>query len=225
MNLLSHYYLEKHRSPYHKLGALMPDMIYQFNRKLRREIFNCGTPEQEAHRQIFEGIKGHYHTDAVFHGSEFFRHYSGLIHSRLKELPLPTVTFRSYFLAHVFLELMLDRVLAKQYPYLCVEIYIDLEAVNPEAAASYFSRVGKTGVFTEFFNNFNRLLNARHLHLLSDNEMFVKALLRAYQKINPAYPGREETRILMALADEVETEHRQQLLGIFETMRNHPAYA
>jgi hypothetical protein len=120
---------------------------------------------------------------------------------------------------------MLDRLLAKQNPVLPVEIYADLKSANPEAAASYFSRIGKTGIFSEFFYNFNRFLDARHLQLLSDNEMFAEALLRVYRKINPAYPSREEARTLMALTDEIETEHRHNLLGIFEAMRNLPAYA
>jgi hypothetical protein len=225
VNLLSHYYLEQHQSAYHKLGALMPDLIYRFNHKLRREIFSHGMPEGEEHRQIFSGIKQHYAVDVWFHGSEFFSHYSRLIHGRMKELPLPNVSHRSYFLAHVFLELMLDRLLAEQYPYLCVEMYVDLESVNPEAVVSYFSRVGKTGVFSEFLNNFSRLLDARHLPWLSDNEMFVKALFRTYRRINPANPSREEAHILMELTEQIETEYRHNLLGIFEMMRSHPANA
>jgi hypothetical protein len=105
--------------------------------------------------------------------------------------------------------MLLDRVLAQHIPQLRVKIYDDLEAVEPQVVASYFSRTGKTGVFNEFFNNFSRFLNARHLYSLADNEMFVLALLRIYQKINPAYPSREETEILMTLTVEIETEYRQ----------------
>ena len=220
MNFLSHYFLEDtHASPYRKLGALLPDFIYQFNRKLRKNIFSHGMPESLEHRQLFEGIQSHYETDALFHGSDFFSRYSKLILARMKELPLPSVRFRTYFIAHVFLELMLDRLLVKQYPSASVKIYNDLESVNTEEAASYFSLTGNKVVYSEFFDNFNRFLNARHLLFLADNEIFANALLRAYQKVNPAYPSREETEILMALADEIETEHRHELLGIFESLR------
>lgn len=200
-------------------------MIYQFNSKLRRAIFSYGTPEDEEHRQIFEGILSHYAADARFHGSEFFSRFGRLVLARITELPLPSVRFRSYFLAHIFLELLLDRVLLKHSPQLCVKFYSDLESVNPEVAASYFLHIGKTEVFSEFFNNFNRFLDTRYLHYLDDNEMFVRTLLRIYRKINPAYPSREEAKVLMALTDELESEHRQALTGIFDAMSSHPAGA
>jgi len=177
-------------------------------------------PENPVHAQIYKGISRHYDADRLFHQSEFFQHYSNLIHSRIKVSRLPSLHFRSYFLAHVFLELLLDRLLVKHNAQLCVEFYRDLESVNPLAAASYFSRIGKAGVFTEFFDNFNRFLYYRFLLFLGDNEMFVKALLRAYHKIIPVAVSRKESEILMALTDEIESEHRHHLLDIFDTMSN-----
>ncbi len=226
MNFLSHYYLERHHpSPYRTVGALLPDLVQGFNSKLRKSVFNHGLPDDVEHREIFEGIRRHYAADAAFHGSDFFGHYTALIHARLKESALPSVRFRTYFLAHVFLEMLLDRLLVKHYPQLCVELYRDLEAAEPGVLASYFSLIGKPGVYSEFFNNFSRFISGRFLHYYSDNEMFVKALLRVYQKVNPADASRDEQKIMMSLADELETVHRQKLLGIFEAMSNHPESA
>ncbi|HXH18834.1 MAG TPA: hypothetical protein VNJ07_07090 [Chitinophagales bacterium] len=156
--------------------------------------------------------------DAVFHRSDFFKKFSILIRSRLNAAVLPSLRFRSYFLAHIFLELLLDRVLVKHNPQLCVKLYRDIELVNPEVTASYFSRIGKAGLFSEFFYNFNRFLRSRFLLFYIDNEMFAQALLRVYQKINPVDVSRNQVEILMTLTDEMEKEHRQKLLCIFGEM-------
>lgn len=218
VNLLSHYYLDhRHSSLYFKMGLLLPDLLSSFNQKLRKSVFAYVTGEQE-YCDLREGIQKHYAVDAVFHNSQEFSFFCELIGRELDAHRFPSFQKRRYFMAHVFLEKLLDRVLVKQSPTLSVKLHRDLEAVEAGVLASYFSRIGKPAIQHEFFSNFNRLHSGILLHYYSDNEMFGKALVRVYQRINPVQPDPEETANLAHIADAVENNHRESLLGIFETV-------
>ncbi len=182
-------------------------------------------PTEEDHKMIFEGIRKHYHVDAIFHNSESFHFFSNSIKITLQNSNLPSLRSRGYFLAHIFLELLLDRMLVKHYPDACVSMYDDLRSVNSEVMASYFSRIGRMEFITEFLINFNRVLKARHLPRLADNEFFAEALLRAYLKINPVQVSRDERKTLMSMTEYLENKHGHQLSGVFAKMHSSLAAA
>jgi len=218
VNLLSHYYIdEAEPSVYFKLGLLLPDLIPGFNQKLRRSVFVHQSSVTE-HVDLLEGIKKHYAVDLVFHQSEEFAFFCNLVQAALQEEQFPSFQHRKYFMAHIFVEKLIDRVLVKHSPQLSVKIQHDLEAVKAGVLTSYFSRIGKPAIQQEFFNNFNRLLSGTFLHVYADNEMFVKALCRVYQRINPTRASQSETENLTALVEAFENNHWESLLEIFDTV-------
>ena len=218
MNLLSHYYIdEENPSVYFKLGSLLPELVSGFNQKMRRSVFAHQSTIPE-HVDLLEGIKKHYAVDLVFHQSEEFAFYCNLVDAALHQEQFPSFQHRKFFMAHIFVEKLIDRVLVKHSPHLSVKIQQDFEAVEAGVLTSYFSRIGKPAIQQEFFINFNRLLSGIFLHVYADNEMFVKALCRVYQRINPARASQTETENLIALVEAFETNHRDELLGIFDTV-------
>lgn len=226
MNLLSHYYLDAQApSAYFKLGTLLPDLVPGFNQKLRRSVFGF-TPTQKEYIDLLEGIKKHYAVDRAFHQSDEFAFYCNLVCAELTADRFPSFRHRKYFFAHIFIEKLIDRTLVKHSPQVCVKMQQDLEAVEAGVLTSYFSRIGKPAIQQEFFNNFNRLLSGTFLHVYADNEMFVKALCRVYQRINPVHAGNTETEQLAALVENFENNHHTWLSGIFATVNEQlAAYA
>ncbi len=198
----------------------MPDLISGFNQKMRKQVFHFNH-EHEApeHREIFAGIKRHYRVDALFHQSSFFKENSDLIHQKIKEASLPSVRFRTYFFAHVFLELMLDRLLSKHYPEFSVKIREEFSRVETGVVASYFSHIQKSGELTHFFDNFSKFNSGAHLHFYTDNDFFIGALIRVYQKITPVSVSISEKETLKVLAENIENDYRGQLLSVFDQMR------
>ena len=216
--MLSHYYLDcDHPSPYFKAGLLLPDLVRGFNEKLRRSVF-ATEPVCAEHRYMAEGVRKHYAVDRLFHQSETFlsavRQVSGAL---LPEL-FPSFQHRRYFMAHVLVEMLLDRLLMKHAPHLCVKMKSDLEKTDTGVLQSYFRHIGKPVVQKDFFDNFNRLLSSTPLLFYLNNEKFVMALVRVYQKINPAQANRTEVERLATLVSEMESAHRERLPAIFETL-------
>lgn len=202
---------------YFKVGLLLPDLVAGFNQKLRRNVFSHA-PAQQEHRDLLEGIQKHYAVDRVFHQCEEFRFFCGLIGEALRSEEFPAFQHRKYFMAHIFTEMLIDRLLVEHSPYLCVKIKNDLEETDAGVLKSYFLHIEKPVIQKEFFDNFKRLLIGKPLLFYSDNEMFVMALVRVFKKINPASVSRPEAESLMRLTEKVETEYREPLLGIFETV-------
>lgn len=220
MNLLSHYYLDHaHPSAYFKLGVLLPDLVRGFNKKLRRAVF-AQPPVSPEHRQIVEGIRKHYAADAVFHNSAEFIFFCKLIGESLTPERFPSLQRRKYFAAHVFVELLLDRLLEKHSPQIPVKMKNDLGKTDAGVLKSYFTYLEKPVYHNEFFDNFNWLYRSKPLLFYSDNEMFGKALIRVYQRINPVPASTTEAEHLVALANVVEDDHRRRLLGIFEAVNS-----
>lgn len=220
MNLLSHYYLDhNHPSAYFKLGVLLPDLVRGFNKKLRKAVFSQ-QPVLPEHQQLVEGIRKHYAADAVFHNSAEFAFFCKLIGESLTAERFPSLQRRKYFMAHVFVELLLDRLLEKHSPHLSVNMRYDLGKTDAGVLKSYFTYLEKPVHHNEFFDNFNWLYRSKPLLFYSDNEMFGKALLRVYQRINPVPASTTEAEHLVTLANAVEEQHRGRLLGVFEAVNS-----
>ncbi|GIV34335.1 MAG: hypothetical protein KatS3mg031_1870 [Chitinophagales bacterium] len=227
MHLLSHYYFDRnHASPYFKLGVLFPDLIPDFNRKIRRAVF-AQVPVQDNLYNLYCGIRKHYQADALFHNSELFRELCATIKTQLLMVDISCLRKRAYFLAHIFLELLLDRRLIKLYPALPVSMYDDLQAVRGEEVAAYLCVIGRQEISTDFLHNFNRFSTARHLIRLPDNEFFIAALLRIYSRVNPVEVNWIERDLLMALTENVEGLYTGQLDACLEQMRKRlePGYS
>ena len=216
MNILSHYFIDRnHPSPYYLLGVIMPDLIAHFNQKLRKPVFQYQTPDSTEHLQILNGIKRHYEIDAIFHSSNFFRHYSSYIKDHVLKHDLPSFRRRTYFLAHVLLEMLLDRLLIKQYPGLLVEAYKTIKSIKLATVSSYLAQIGKSDFQSEFFNTFTDFIRRQYLFYYTDNEKFISALIWMYNKINPVTPAREEVKQLITLTEQIEIEHKTEMLDIF----------
>lgn len=219
VNLLSHYYIDHaHPSAYFKLGLLLPDLVPGFNQKMRRAVFTHVATTGE-YFDLHAGIQKHFKVDAVFHNLEVFTFFCRQVSALLNAEQFPSFQKRKYFMAHIFTEKLIDRVLAKHSPAVCVNMRSDLEAVEAGVLTSYFSRIGKPAIQQEFFDNFKRLYSGTLLHFNSDNEMFGKALIRVYRQVNPVKPSRKEAENLISIAEAVETNHRAALLGVFDTVK------
>ncbi len=136
MNFISHFYLDRHRSdePPFLLGIITPDLVGIFDRsiKLKQHTLPQISLEQvRLHDLLFyKGVRRHFEADAVFHSCRFFvRETEGLaqiLRNAFPESALP----RSYFLAHILVELLLDKILIQQDPEILPEFYGQLQQID-----------------------------------------------------------------------------------------------
>jgi hypothetical protein len=136
MNFLAHFYLDRDcTDSYYAVGAATPDLLSIFNAGLRIKAGQVDhlSPERQAmvHPGFLAGLARHFHADRVFHSSELFSqetHYlSAMLAQRFAEQDVP----RKYFVAHILLELLLDKVLIERDPELLPAYYKHFEGAMP----------------------------------------------------------------------------------------------
>lgn len=219
MNFLSHYYFDQdHPSNYHKLGILLPDMIKGFNKKLRKEVFQNKHSDKKEYRELLKGIQRHYEIDKIFHQLPFFQKYSAIIKELILSKDIPEFQFRTYFLAHILLEFLLDRLLVKQNPLLAVQLYEDLDNLNRSTLTSYFVHIGREDFLTEFFGIFLSFTSKRYLLHYPDNDTFINALLWLYKKINPIAFSQDSKCELIDVVETMETLYPEALMNVFDSV-------
>lgn len=182
MNFLSHYYLDKDNpSAYYKFGLVLPDLIRGFNQHMRKGVA-AYRPVDPAHTNITAGIAKHHLTDRVFHALPQFATLQANLKSELKTLHLLEALPRAWFLAHIGVEMMIDRQLLKLYPHLYVEYYQALDAVSQPVVEKYFHETGCNHLSREFFGNFKVFTERRFLQYYPSDNHFTEALLGAWYR-------------------------------------------
>ncbi len=135
MNFVSHYYLDRQRSedPHFFFGVITPDLVGIFDRKIKLKPHTIPELDRAGHLpedlEFYRGVKRHFEADAVFHTSEFFLSQTAALGDRLREVFDEKTLPRSYFLAHILLELLLDKVLIQEHPEILPEFYQHLKNI------------------------------------------------------------------------------------------------
>jgi hypothetical protein len=217
VNLLSHYYIDRnHPSAYFKLGVLVPDIYRNFNRDLRKAFFNAADVAESEHLQLVHGVQKHYQVDAAFHNLAEFKALTGMLEQALERTPLIGSYPRKFFLCHLWLEWMLDRVLMKHFPALAVQFYHDMDTIDQEVLHRWFRGIGKEAEGNVFFVNFNRLKENKYLYLFPDNEKFINALMSVYMRVIPGVNiPPQDADYLQAITTETETAYDARLLNVY----------
>jgi acyl carrier protein phosphodiesterase len=141
MNFLAHYYLDRdHPGSLFALGAATPDLLSIYNSGLRIKKGHAnrmaGQPLNPEEAMLLQGIQRHFAADAAFHSSAFFQAETGHITDLLEERFPGNQATRKYFVAHVLLELLLDKVLIQEEPTLLDEYYAHYKGHSPFATVS-----------------------------------------------------------------------------------------
>jgi len=182
MNFLSHYYLDAEDDrPYYVFGIIIPDLLKNFNRRWKVKK-NPQEYEQIELQQIEEGIARHIDVDAHFHNSDFFKENTLFISDTLKKNEIDSMAKHTYFLAHVILELMIDRLLVKNYPNICEQFYAILNRVeksNIDLYLNYSNFVQEMNDFSSFFEKFK---TSKYIFHYANNENLIFALNKIIER-------------------------------------------
>ncbi|MCB9256930.1 MAG: hypothetical protein H6579_07370 [Chitinophagales bacterium] len=172
MNFLAHYYLlpykEKHDMAF---GNLLPDLMRGFSKVYNQELQH----RKDLHsHEIFQGIEFHLKSDSLFHKHIFFERYCKRIKSSIEERELPQE--RSYVVAHILLELMMDRYLLLKEDALAEKFYQSLRVAQEE-----------------------NILNKLHYELNLKNSSKINLIFKGFIENEYGYRLRENSGIIEAL--------------------------
>jgi len=135
MNFIAHFYMDRHvEDSLFFVGVSTPDWVSIFNRQIRVKenrlpliMENDATP---AEMSFYNGVMRHLEVDRVFHSSAFFEDETREISRLLKQHFADGAVPRSFFVAHVMFELVLDKVLIQADPSLLPAYYSHLESCD-----------------------------------------------------------------------------------------------
>lgn len=128
MNFVAHFYLDRHYgNSSFAIGAATPDLLSIYNAELR--IKNAQVQKVDTDslspvgQELLKGVERHFLADRIFHSSEFFTAETQFLSRSFADNFMDGDVPRKYFIAHVLLELMLDKVLIDNNPGLLEEYY------------------------------------------------------------------------------------------------------
>ncbi len=138
------------------------------------------------HQSLLSGVNRHYAIDRVFHDSAFFKKHTTLIKSLLMENEISNMPKRQYMVAHVMLEIMLDRMLLKHEKKIGEKFYSLLEQVDAAQLENTLVRCGTNQKIIDILLvKLQRFIHYRYLLTYTENESLIYALHRIYIQINP----------------------------------------
>ncbi|MCH8330913.1 MAG: hypothetical protein IH946_05970 [Bacteroidetes bacterium] len=221
MNFLSHFYIDHdNEDPYFTTGAILPDLAKIYNNTWRLK-----DPLEEFDHdnllQIHKGVNRHYAIDAKFHNTGFFKENSDLILNRLKSEQFEGIEKYKYFLAHILLELLMDRLLVIENKAIGDKFYSLLKDTDQKFLSMYlknFTFVYESGEFLSFFNRF---IISEYLNDYAIIDKFLFALNRTWSRANKTEFTISDSKKLLQIINDLEKELSTKYLDFLDVFRQY----
>ena len=181
MNYLTHYLIDhKNSNPNYNFGLALPDLVNIAKRGWRP--LNHSFPVQNHNvNDIYAGFQQHFAADASFHNSHIFDTNTRRLRLELEKMGLNQPGIKLFFVAHVLLEMMIDRHIIKTRPGIAAQFYTDLSIVTNDDILSFFNASGNV-LPDRFFEYFNRFKEFQYLYRYADDEGIFFALNRLLKR-------------------------------------------
>ena len=209
LHFLSHYFIDRlEHNPYLVVGALLPDIAPHFtqtyNRKIRNKVWDLEEPMRTIHR----GVLRHYEADGAFHQSPTFSELCKTAIQCMMQTGLDRNRFRLSFLAHIAVEVLLDRWLIVENKHLTDAYYNILNEVAFNKLDSYLSNVVSEIEKTKILNNFMRFKEVQFLYHLIQIEGAAEGIMRTAHRAATIIFSAEEKQKLIAALHNIESQIR-----------------
>jgi len=218
MNLLSHYYLDAEKGrPYYNTGLVMPDLMGSFKKgwKPPKSVFFNNNYQKE----LYSGMLQHQETDRQFHASLFFTHAIPDIRKIFEKNGLKLPGVRLFFVAHIMLELMLDRLILLDSMAYADNFYSDINKVDVEQITEFFQVDTMNGEYN-FSGFFQKFRDAKYIYNYVGDENFIYALNRIMKRAaQPVFEGENIVALFKNAIFEVEKYLAPDYLRHFDELK------
>lgn len=223
MNFISHFFFDRRLDDsLYVLGIASPDLLSAFNRKVKLhqhpiERLMAEHPGDSKRLRFAQGVLRHFECDALFHNSDFFHTETARLSAALHEAFPNRPTMRSYFIAHVLLELLLDKLIIEDDRSLLDHFYRHFDLVGVEALARHTEWVA--GVPLEGYDKFlRRFCSSRHLYRYVDPGYITYALRMTMKRAGVAETGFLDSSSFQGFLDSYEKTLRPYHMQVLENM-------
>lgn len=203
MHFLSHYYTElPENQPLFVVGLCIPDLTNGFARAYNRKLKNADLPIEPDLQAVHKGILKHFEGDKRFHNSVAFMHHVKQATQYFVETGLDRNRIRLSVVAHLAVEMLIDRQIVLQHRDVCNEYYRLLDNADETALFSYFNRYGLESEKMVFLERFRFFKQKRYVFLLNELENIVVGLNRIYSSVTgTGFTETENEQFLTALGN------------------------
>lgn len=216
MNYFSHFFVD-HIPGNHEYntGLLLPDVTRNWIKTFKNH--NSGSVSGE---QFYRGCLTHYAADKQFHSSPFFKELfreAGII---INNSAFSSGLNRKWFLAHILLELMIDRILIGRFPELLDAFYFSLSHIKDGDLSVYLREQGMNEADTDyFFENFDHFRKVRYIYYYADNNKFVYSLNRIMMKAGVGELSEPDQAVLLNASLELEELLNKDVLMLIRKLK------
>lgn len=218
MNYISHYFLDAEpANPYFNFGLILPDMMGAAHRGWKPAAAHTD-PAITGNADLARGVSAHLAADKIFHNTDFFKNGCLELRGIFEENGLAAPGIRMFFLVHIFLEMMLDRIIIRNRPDVANGFYDDIEQTD-EGAILDFIRSDGVSAAEKFPLFYNRFREHRYLLGYTQNESLFFAVNRILNRTGqPAFPE-EKFEAFARAADIAEQHFTQRVFPFFSAFR------
>ncbi len=201
MYFLSHFYTELPNENLLFVAALsIPDFATGFTRVYNSHLKHASLPQNENLQQIHRGIVQHYAGDKWFHASPLFtKQVAAAVQFFLNE-NLNREKLRLSVIAHLAVEMMIDRQIILQQKEVGEKYYECINKVDEKLIHEYFALHSLEVAGQSFFSKFQFFKQKQFLFLFNEIENIVTGLSRIYASATKTeFTEEEKKKFVLAL--------------------------
>jgi hypothetical protein len=197
-------------------GNVFPDLVYGFTKYFNQKIQPSRLILNEVELQFHLGLKTHFYDDKQFHANKKFEEFCRELVKTMLDKQLDRNILRLSFLAHLLVEMLLDRWLCRQSPDLPQQFYEMLSSVKIEMLRFYFSKHEVPEKFFAHAANKRALILKNHYHQpLKDDEQITNLVCSLYNfTTGRMITNCERFRIIESIKEFYARPHHWQALMI-----------
>ena len=209
MHFLSHYYTElPENEPLFVAGLTIPDLTSNFTRVYNSVILKTPEPTDIGLKHIHRGIIRHFAGDKWFHNSALFLEHLSVFSRSLMSAGLNRERLRLSLIAHLALEMMIDRQIVLQKPEVCRGFYEKIDAADEGILTDYFNRLSLENEKRSFISRFQFFKQRRFIFLFEDLENIVFGINRIYTSVTSTELTEEEKRKFLSALNNIDNTMR-----------------
>ena len=179
VNFFSHYYFDKlENNPIHNFGLLTPDLLRNFTPNLYdKKKIHLETLAEDWKM----GIHQHISRDQSFHNSEFFKAVYNESHESVKSCFQTLGIPRYWFALHVWIEMLLDKVLIQENTEELHQFYDELNQIKNHIP-DLLQQIDHQNI-EQFQHRMNRFLESKYLFHYKEHSGIIYGLNRVYIQV------------------------------------------
>lgn len=222
MNFLSHYYHEHPcDDPYFAAGLMLPDILSNYSHRagavVKLHPWRMAEPQTAELSALTAGVKQHYAVDGAFHPSDFFEENTHFIRGLMADFPFSCFGRREYAVAHILLEIILDRAILRHSEEVCHLLYDLLHRVEESHVEALLAQNGHNGQARGAAIHFDRFRIQRFIYDYTDDHRLVELLGHINRRLGNPPLSDDDRRYLKDLIYAIESSLHHQKFPKFRT--------